>query len=232
MLVRAENPMNIGQAARAMKNFGVSKLTLVDCVPHRVPDAFTTGWKARNILNQARSVKSLANAIKGSLAVGFTSRAGKRRGTPRAFFDVVPEILGALEHQKVALLFGNEKNGLSNEELKRCHWIATIPAAPEYTSLNLSHAVAVVLATLYGRHAGIKPLFEKPARYYVKPAEFERFMRDWAQILRGLRYRNSGKHRIFSQVITGFRHYFKKAGLDRRELHLFQAFASKIRQKI
>ena len=234
ILVRAENPINIGQSARAMKNFGVKKLTLVKCASHRVPEAYTPGWKARKILDSAKRVKSLDQAFKSSvfLTIGFTARAGKRRGVPRSLSDLVPDILEVLQNQKVALVFGNEKNGLSNEELKKCHWLATIPAVSEYTSLNLSHAVAVTLASIYMQIPQAHRLYQKPKRFYTKPAEFEALMEDIAFILRKLNGKNKPQMAMFDKVMRGFNHYFKKTGLDRRELHLFKAFLSRIRQKI
>jgi len=233
ILIRAENPINIGQSARAMKNFGVNKLVLVSCTPHRVPEAYTPGWKARKILNQARRVTSLNSALKGQvLAIGFTARAGKRRGEPRSFARLVPEIVKALPHQKVALVFGNEKNGLSNEELKQCHWMATIPAEREYTSLNLSHAVAIVLSAVYMQIPQAHSLFRKPARFHSKPEEYAVLMRDLGLILRRLNYRNTLQMPVLNKVAMGFDHYFKKAGMDRRELHLFQSLVSRIRNII
>ena len=233
VLVRAENPVNIGQSARALKNFGVRKLILADCAPHRVPEAYTPGWKARKILDGAKRTASLESALKGqSLAIGFTARAGKRRGAPRPFSDLVPEIMEALKHQKVALVFGNEKNGLSNAEVKKCHWMATIPAVSEYTSLNLSHAVAIVLSGLYMRLPEARHLFPKPARFYTKPEEFDDLIGDFGPILRKLGYRNTSKTTLLDQVTVGFTHYFKKSGLDRRELHLFKAFLARVRQNI
>ncbi len=233
VLVRAENPVNIGQAARAMKNFGAGKLILVDCAPHRVPEAYTPGWKARKILDHAKRTKSLNSLLKdNSIAVGLTARAGKRRGAPRPIADLLPDILDALKSQKVALIFGNEKNGLSNEELKKCHWMATIPAAKEYTSLNLSHAVVVVLSLIYSQTPNAGSLYEKPKRFHTKPREFEALMEDFRCILKQVGYRNTPKMAWRDQVMANLSRYFKKSGLDRRELHLFKAFLSRIRSSI
>lgn len=232
-MVRAENPSNIGQSARAMKSFGVDQLILVNCAFHRVPEAYTPGWKGRKILDRARRINSLDQALRGrSLAIGFTARAGKRRGEPRSLFDIVPETLKVLRTQRIALVFGNEKSGLSNAELKKCHWMATIPAVSEYTSFNLSHAVAIVLATLYMQLPVSRNLFKKPKRFHTKPEEFEALMDDFRYLLKKLRYKNTLQVPMINKVMTGFSHYFKRAGLDRRELHLFKAFLSKIRQII
>ncbi len=232
VLVRAENPINIGQTARAMNNFGLSKLILVNCAPHRVPEAYTPGWKARNILSRAVVVNSLDQATKKSvLAVGFTARKGKRRGEPRSFTEMIPQVLEMLRSQKVALVFGNEKNGLSNEELKKCHWIATIPTAANYSSLNLSHAVAVVAFSIFNATPDARQTFRKPERFYTKPEEFDALIEDFYGVLKLLDYRNSSNNNLLERVTVQLKHYFQKAGLERREFHLFKAFLSRIKQR-
>ena len=173
VLVRAENPINIGQAARAMKNFGLSKLVLVRSTFHRVPEAYTPGWKARTLLDRAVVKRSLGDVIKGvSLAIGFTTRAGRRRGAPKPFVELIPQVLEMVKHQKVALVFGNEKNGLSNEELAKCHLMATIPAVKEYSSLNLSHAVAISASFLFHATQEAREIFKKPERFHTTPEDF------------------------------------------------------------
>lgn len=232
ILVRAENPVNIGQAARAMKNFGLSKLVLVDCAPHHVSEAYTPGWKARNILSRAKVVSSLDQAIKKSvLAIGLTARRGKRRGEPRSFPEMVPEILEVLEKQKVALVFGNEKNGLSNKELKKCHWVATIPTVASYSSLNLSHAVAIAAFSIFSTLPDVGQVFRKSDRFYVKPEEFDALIQDFHEVFKLLDYRNSSNNNLLERVTRQLTHYFRKAGLERRELHLFKAFLSRIKRR-
>jgi len=144
VLVRAENPANIGQVARAMKNFGLSRLLLVDCVPHQVPEAYTLGWNAREILDRAAVFPSLGDALCDSvLSIGFTRRSGHSRGEPRPFLEILPQVMEAASNHNVALVFGNERNGLSNEEIRLCHLPAILPTSQEHASLNLSHAVAI-----------------------------------------------------------------------------------------
>lgn len=229
VLVRAENPVNIGQTARAMKNFGANKLILVQSVNHKIPQAYTPGWKARRILDAAKTVSSLDHVITGSvLAIGFTARSGKRRGEPRTFTEMIPEILEALKKQKVVLVFGNEKNGLSNSELKKCHWIATLPAMREYSSLNLSHAVGIALFSIFSRLPPAKQIFKKPERFYVKPKEFDELISDFRNVFKLLGYPNTPQNNLAERATNQIRHYFKKTGLEQRELHLFKAFLSRI----
>ena len=233
VLVRAENPVNIGQVARAMKNFGLSELTLVSCAPHRVPEAYTPGWKARHILTRARKIRSLDQALQGSaLTVGFTARKGKRRGEPQPIMELIPQILETARNQKVALVFGNEKNGLSNEELKKCHLVATIPTADDYSSLNLSHAIAIAAFSIFSQTAKARKVFKKPKRFSTTPQEFDALIQDFYDILKWLGYKSTAENDLLDRVTDGLRHYFQKSGLDRRELHLFKAFLARVKQKL
>jgi tRNA/rRNA methyltransferase len=233
VLVRAENPINIGQAARAMKNFGLSRLALVRCAPHQVEEAYTPGWKARKILDNASTFPAFKDAVGGSsLVVGFTNRGGKRRGEGRSVIDVLPQIVELAAHQQISLVFGNEKNGLSNEELNVCHEIATIPASKEYTSLNLSHAVAVVSFLIFSQTEDARLLKKKPEHYYGTPAEFEKLMEDFRTTLLSLGYQSPAGEGPLESTLGHIRRFFSRGSLDKRELHLFEAFLSRVQARL
>lgn len=233
VLVRAENPVNIGQSARAMKNFGVSRLSLVACAPHKVEAAFTPGWKARTVLKKASCFSSLPKAIlQTDFSVGFTARTGKYRSA-RPWPEKIQEILSRLKQQRVALVYGNEKNGLSNAELDQCHTVVTLPAHPGYTSLNLSHAVVTSLAMLYAASLKERTLPpEKPADFHPKAGELEMFFKDLEVLLGKLGYEDKGKNLLLTRVLENFKIYFRRAGLDRRELHLFHSLTARACQRL
>jgi len=232
VLVRAENPVNIGQAARAMRNFGVSRLALVNCGPHQAEEAYTTGWRGKHILDKAETYKSLDVVAKASsLVVGFTARSGRRRGEPRWLMDLVPQIIETMQSGNVLLVFGNEKNGLSNDELSQCHQIAMIPAESEYTSMNLSHAVSIALFSIYSRIFSDRKAPKNHERYFATPDEFEELMNDFREVLLALGYNESNRRGVLSSTLNHLSHYFKKAGLDLREFHLFKAFLARIQKK-
>ncbi len=233
ILVRAENPVNIGQAARAMRNFGVTQLSLVNSAPHQVQDAYTTGWRGKEILDQAKVHDSLPAALQDSiLSVGFTARSGRERGEPRWLMDLIPEMIEAMQEGKVSLVFGNEKNGLSNEELGHCHKIAMIPAETEYSSLNLSHAVSIALFSIYSSLVTGKKKTVNPERYFTTQSEFDELMNDFREVLRVLGYNDGRRGDVLSRTISHISHYFKRAGLDLREFHLFKAFLARIQKKV
>ncbi|MBI4387989.1 MAG: TrmJ/YjtD family RNA methyltransferase [Candidatus Omnitrophica bacterium] len=232
VLVRAENPANIGQVARAMKNFGVSKLVLVNSVEHKTEQAYTLGWKAKDVLNQARTMSSLSKGIRGAaLTIGFTRRSGRKRGAPRSIMQVMPQVLEIMAKKKVAFVFGNEKNGLSNEELACCHEIVAIPTSAAYSSMNLSHAVAVTLFSIFSRLPGMASPPKKAEHHYATQEEFDLLMDDFSKALILLGYQKIKRLNVFEQTLENLHHFFKRTGLEKRECHLFRALLARVCEK-
>ena len=229
VLVRAENPANIGQVARAMKNFGFKDLILVSCADHQAEESYTLGWKAKDILNCAKAYRNLKTAIKkSSLTVGFTRRAGRRRGRGRLLADLIPQMREALRSGNVYLVFGNEKNGLSNDELKYCHELIAIPTTRVYPSLNLSHAVAVTLYAIFSRSQAGRKIKKKSDEFYATPNEFKLLMHDFEKTLAALGYDKSPKANLSKTTLLNLRNFFKRNALEKREYHLFRAFLSRV----
>ncbi len=151
VLLGVEHPGNLGAIARAMKNFGCPDLLLIDpkCSPADETAQNRAKW-ANDVLGNAR-VADIGALDDFDLVIGTTGKNGDDFNLPRS--PLTPEQLreklaDADEGMRVALLFGRESDGLVNDELKRCDFAVTIPTAGEYASLNLSHAVAVVLYEL------------------------------------------------------------------------------------
>jgi TrmH family RNA methyltransferase len=146
VLASPRNPLNIGAAARAMSNFGISELRLVN--PYEV--AFReakSAVKSHHVLQAAREYPSIADAVADcGLVVGTTSKGHRALEHPLRRLEMGGRIIRkTLATAPVALLFGSEKFGLSNEEMSHCHWLMRIPAREEHGSMNLGQAVAVCL---------------------------------------------------------------------------------------
>lgn len=149
VLVRPRDPNNIGAAARAMANFGFADLVVV--APHPpVWEEVRSAIGADDVIASARIVPTLADAIAGCRFVaGTTGDEGRRLGrvaTPRELFADVDAYRG-----DVALVFGNEKHGLTNDDLELCHVTVRVPTTPAQPSLNLAHAVAICCYEAAGR---------------------------------------------------------------------------------
>jgi len=146
VLISPRNPLNIGAAARAMSNFGFSELRLVN--PYAV--AFRearSAVKAHAVLEQAREYATVAEAVADcALVVGTTAIGPRVLEHPLRRLEYGGKIIARkLATAPVALLFGSEKFGLSNEDMSHCHWLMRIPAREEHGSMNLGQAVAVCL---------------------------------------------------------------------------------------
>ncbi|OUM06866.1 tRNA (cytosine(32)/uridine(32)-2'-O)-methyltransferase TrmJ [Pseudomonas syringae] len=146
VLVGTTHPGNIGGAARAMKNMGLSRLVLVEPRIFPSPDADARASGATDILEGAQVVATLEEALVGCRLVLGTSARDRSLPwpllDPRASGEKVIEQAG--EGAEVALVFGREHAGLTNEELQRCHFHVHIPSDPAFSSLNLAAAVQVL----------------------------------------------------------------------------------------
>ena len=149
VLVAARNPLNIGAAARAMSNFGVRRLRVVN--PYEVAfQEARSAVGASALLAKAEQFETVAEAVADCRLVVGTTAVGSRELHHR--LQRLDEGGRAIKRQlktgPVALLFGSERFGLSNEELSHCHWLMRIPTREEHGSMNLGQAVAVCLYEL------------------------------------------------------------------------------------
>jgi tRNA/rRNA methyltransferase len=142
VLTRPSHPGNIGAAARAMKTMGFDELALVAPRHFPDPDATAMAAGAADVLARAQVFTTLDGALADcALAVGFSARERELSHAPLTLRDAAPELMQVKGN--VALVFGNETSGLSNEELARCQRFVVIPSNPGYGSLNLAAAVQV-----------------------------------------------------------------------------------------
>jgi len=149
VLVRTRNPLNMGAAARAMSNFGFSRLRLVNPYKEGHHEA-RSAVGAAAVLAAAEEYTSLAEAVADcTLVVGTTAVGGRELQHPlRRLEEGARLVRRRLRSSPVALLFGSEKTGLSNADLSHCHWLLRIPTVPDNISMNLGQAVAVCLYEL------------------------------------------------------------------------------------
>lgn len=145
VLIHTSHPGNIGAAARAMKTMGLTDLYLVSPheFPHHKADEMASG--ATDVLKNAKVVSTLEEAIGDcGLVIGTSARERSIPWpllTPR---EMTERIKQEGSDHPIAILFGREHSGLTNEELQRCHFHLNIPANPDYSSLNLAAAVQVI----------------------------------------------------------------------------------------
>src|SRR6266566_5730666 len=162
ILVAPRNPLNIGAAARAMSNFGFFHLRVVNPYELAFREA-RSAVGAAPLLARAEEFKTLAEAVQDCTLVVGTTAVGQRQlqHPVRRLDQAAPLVRKHLAGSRVALLFGSEKRGLSNEDLSHCHWLLRIPTREEHRSMNLGQAVAVCLYEL-ARNPQAAPHSEKP----------------------------------------------------------------------
>jgi len=152
VMVEPEFEESVGFVARAMRNFGLTDLILVNPLVTVGSLARARAGHAQDVLDQVRLSSSLKKAVRGTdLAAGTTAQRARspyrilrRPSTPREFSERVRGVRGT-----VALVFGREGTGLTNEELDLCDLIITIPASEEYPTLNISHAATTIFYELH-----------------------------------------------------------------------------------
>jgi len=150
VLNRPERIMNIGASARAMKNFGVTRLRIVQSFPPRLDAAYRMATHATDILNNAVFFGSLAEAIADTRMSFAVTRRGDLSDNSVVALPELPEFITSDKTEGgIAFVFGPERTGLSNGEIGLCRKVLTIPSSKECPSLNLSHAVLAVCHSLY-----------------------------------------------------------------------------------
>lgn len=220
VLVATSHPGNIGAAARAMKTMGLAELVLV--APRVFPsdEATALAAGADDVLEHARVVDTLAEAIADCRTVyGLTP---KRRTVPLPEYtprEAAPRALAETEAGDVAFVFGTERIGLTNAEVERCHATVNIPANSEFDSLNLAQAVQVMAyelrlasgATLPPAHAAANAADEQPA----DSAQLERFFAHLGDTLYEIDFL---KGRPAHTVLRRLRRLFLRARPSAREV--------------
>jgi TrmH family RNA methyltransferase len=228
VLHEPQDLVNIAHVVRAMKNFGFRDLRLVaprEYEAHRIEGI---AHQTHDLLRRVVLHESLEPAIADCVhVVGFTARgrsAKRNLQRPRSAAD---EILQAAEAGPVALLFGREDKGLSNEDLDRCHRIVTIPTDPGYASLNLAHAVVVMLYELALARGDDERAFKTPRRQAGAATvdEIERLFVDAEQALQAIEF---FKVRDREHIMRTVREIVHRVPLDEREAKLLRAMAIEV----
>ena len=225
VLVGTQHPGNIGSAARAMKTMGLSRLVLV--APERAPDveSWALAAGAGDVLDNALTVATLAEAIADCrFVLGCTARSRRVALEELLPRDAAGRALAeAATGAEVALVFGRERTGLTNDELQLCHAAVHIPANPDYSSLNLAAAVQVLsyelrLAMLAAQPAPVPAdagRDDPPASH----AELEGFFSQLGETLDAIDFH---KGRAPQSAMRKLRRVFLRADLDAREVRLLR----------
>lgn len=219
VLVAPQHPGNIGAVARAMKVMGLSELVLVAPEDFPSPDAYARASGADNVLDSARVCTTLDEAIADcTLTLGTSARARRTAWPLMDVRDGAREAVGkAQSGQRVALVFGRERSGLTNEELDRCQIHLRVPTNPEYASLNLAAAVQVVSYEL--RMATGDTVAAAPVEEPVTARDMEGLYAHWAAVLTASEFLDPNEPKL---LMRRLRRLFNRAAPDRTELNILR----------
>lgn len=225
ILCRPSHTGNIGAAARAMKNMGLSNLKLV--APRSAPDgeAIARASGADDILDNAKIYDTLDEALADrELVFGTSARSRHLPWTLLAPKEAAEKAIENAE-QKMAIVFGNERTGLTNEELTKCHYHVNIPTVSSFSSLNLGAAVQVICYELYGAYLNAQSRPPKSPRQLATGEQMASFYQHWQDIMIRLGFLDRTHPKLLMRRI---RRIFNRAELDQREINILRGFLSAV----
>lgn len=230
VLVRPTHPGNVGATARAMKNMSLHHLYLVAPEDFPSADATDRAAGADDVLEGAMICRSLDEALKGCQLVIGTSARQRRIEWP----GLDPEscarrLMDAAQQGPVALLFGQERTGLLNDELDRCHFVVTIPADSNYSSLNLACAVQILAYEI--RLAGLTvPSANLPDARADRPVSDEDMLglyRHMEEVLRLIGFLDPANPR---RLMRRLMRLFNRATLDHNEMNILRGILTAVQR--
>jgi len=219
VLCETAHPGNIGAAARAMKTMGLGQLTLV--APQRYPDpqAQWLAVGAADVLQSARTCANLDEALAGSaFTVACTARPREVAVPMVAAREAAARIVEVARTQVVALVFGNEAYGLTAAEIGKCQLLATIPAQPEFSSLNVAAAVQVLAYEL--RLAALGATVRNRSGKEPEHATHEEIERFYVHLERSLLEAGFLNPRNPKKLMARLRRLFGRTQLEQEEVNI------------
>ncbi len=240
VLVRTQLARNIGSAARAVKNMGLSQLWLVAPMqfPHAEANSLAAG--ADDLLSAAHVVPTLPEALVGCVAVYGTSARRRSIELPALTPDIAAAAavnLSVAADADVALVFGGERVGLENDELSLCQARIEIPSNPEFSSLNLAQAVqicsyevrrAALAIDVSTANSTANALADRRA-IPASADEFEHFFEHYTRMLSKIEFFGS---KAPEKVLTRLRRLFQRAEPDSRELQIMRGILTETEQRL
>ncbi|MDR0380000.1 MAG: RNA methyltransferase [Candidatus Accumulibacter sp.] len=228
------HPGNVGAAARAMKTMGLSRLYLVR--PERFPDPEATARAAGadDVLGRAVVCATLDDALSGTVFAAALSARHRNLGPQRLQArEAAPLILEKAGEGDVALVFGNETAGLSNEEVQRCQRTVFIPADTEYSSLNLGAAVQLLCYELrLAAHDGQPREATRTVPFDSPPASNDDVERFYAHLMQVMIRTGFLDPRQPRRLMAKIRRLFGRSGLERDEVNILRGILDAVERTL
>jgi len=232
VLCKTSHPGNIGSVARAMKTMGFLDLYLVNPKDFPSKHASALACGAEDILQKATLVTSLESALKNiNHVIGFTARKRELTQPHKNVRDLSKQLINEANNNKIAIVFGNETNGLSNLELQHCQSLGFIDANSKYSSLNLAHAVQIVCHEI--RMVSELPvknkILEQITKKYVSHDLQNGFYKHLEEILNELGFL---KKIQADRLMMRLRLLFNRTQMEKEEVNILRGILSEIQKKL
>ncbi|MBN1283181.1 MAG: RNA methyltransferase [Proteobacteria bacterium] len=230
VLVAPQGPANIGAAARAMKNFGISDLRLVTPCDHLSDEARRWAVAASDLLESAKIFPTLDAALMDiAFSAAFTRRFGKGRKRRMSVAEAAPVLAARASDGGAALVFGPEESGLANEHIERCDATVEIPSSAALPSLNLAQSV---LVACYEMSRMIPPASSDPdprmQESYLPRERISELMTEAELALAALGYDDEEPWQLRSRIRERLERIFGRAGLTERDAGMIEGLLSRI----
>jgi TrmH family RNA methyltransferase len=230
VLVATSHPGNIGAAARALKNMALEELVLVRprLFPHAEASARASG--ANDVLERARVEADLSSALRGcGFVLATTSRERDQYFRVLDVRAAIERLVAESARQPVAVVFGPERTGLSNEELNCAHALLRIPANAAYPSLNLAMAVQIVSYEILRARNVDLATHEPRAAPLAEPGELERLYEHLATVLEQIDFRDRTERG--THLMNRIRRFVQRAEPDANEVNILRGILTAVQQR-
>ena len=223
VLVETIREGNTGSVARAMNNMGLQRLKLVNPREAIADECRMMAGKAISLVNKARFYGSLDEALVGeNVVVGTTSLRDRRPDQPLQLpSEMAPLICDYGRSQRVALVFGPERSGLTDAQLARCQHLVSIPANPDHPVLNLAQAVMVIAYEIYSA-TSISP---NPMPELASDETRDKMFRHVERVLVDIGFLSSGTP---GHIMSSIRRFLGRAGLTPRDVQIIRGIMSQM----
>jgi len=232
VLCETSHPGNIGSVARAMKTMGFSDLYLVNPKDFPSKHAQALACEAEDILKKATVVTSLEVALKNiNHVIGFTARKRELTQPHKNVRDLSKQLINEASNNKIAIIFGNETNGLSNLELQHCQSLGFIDANSKYSSLNLAHAVQIVCheIRMVSEFPVKNKILKQITKNYVSYDLQNGFYKHLEEILDEIGFL---KKIQADRLMMRLRLLFNRTQMEKEEVNILRGILSEIQKKL
>jgi TrmH family RNA methyltransferase len=232
VLVRPTHPGNVGATARAMKNMAMRSLYLVEPERFPSPEATDRAAGADDVLDSAVICTSLDEALKDChLVIGTSARPRRIEWPTLDPAAGASRLVEGARQGPVALLFGQERTGLLNSELDRCHFVVTIPADQAYSSLNLASAAQILAYEIYRAVLAGRPGEATEAREgrLASSDDMQRFYQHLEEVLQQIGFLDPENPRYLMRRLMRL---FNRAGMDDNEMNILRGILTAMQQRL